>query len=363
MILPRNKVALAAVFALALAPSAGAGLVRWAPDSIPHDGSADATAALNAWVASVPDGSSLGFRAGSIYRLDGTLVLAGRRNLAIDGHGATLKKTATSDNTKPHVLVSDGENVVIAHVVVRGANRANVYNPLLEHQHAFSSAGAAGLTLDAVQAYDVFGDFVYLGRSATTRLPSARIVVRGSRFVRNGRMGLAVVSAEDVVFEGSHVGGVPRYAAFDFEPNSSSCVARRVTVSGNTIGKVANLVYVTGYGPEASDVTVTKNTMTVSTGGYLVWTGSFNGLRWRGPLAFTDNTLRAAGHSGGTFVFSACDGVTVARNQVTFASSYALAVSLDHVHTARVTGNDFAGAAKILTTRACADVQASGNTK
>ena len=58
---------------------AGAATAGVVPSSIPTDCSRDVTAALLAWIATVPDGSTLEFTANACYRVDGTLRIRNRR--------------------------------------------------------------------------------------------------------------------------------------------------------------------------------------------------------------------------------------------------------------------------------------------
>ena len=58
------------------------------PKSIVADLSKDVTAPLNAFLAAVPDGSTVRFPRVTRYRIDGTVVLDGKNNLTIDGNGA-----------------------------------------------------------------------------------------------------------------------------------------------------------------------------------------------------------------------------------------------------------------------------------
>ena len=59
------------------------------------DRGSDASAALISFVATVPDGSTIVFKAGGVYRLDRALKLSSRHNLTFEGNGATLKAAGT----------------------------------------------------------------------------------------------------------------------------------------------------------------------------------------------------------------------------------------------------------------------------
>src|SRR5574343_814223 len=61
------------------------------PASIDATGATNAAAALQTFLASVPDGSGITFPAGGIYRLDRGISLQNRHNLVFEGNGATLR--------------------------------------------------------------------------------------------------------------------------------------------------------------------------------------------------------------------------------------------------------------------------------
>ncbi len=61
------------------------------PATIDATGSSDASSALIAFVNTVPDGSTIVFKAGGVYRMDAALKFAHRHNLTFEGNGATLR--------------------------------------------------------------------------------------------------------------------------------------------------------------------------------------------------------------------------------------------------------------------------------
>jgi hypothetical protein len=66
------------------------------PSSIDSTGSKDASVALNAFIAKVKDGSTIVFRAGGVYRLNGAIKFAHRHRLTLNGNGATLRSSGPS---------------------------------------------------------------------------------------------------------------------------------------------------------------------------------------------------------------------------------------------------------------------------
>src|SRR6202011_1604941 len=63
------------------------------PDSVRGDCSVDVSAALNQWLASVPDNSTVRLGTRRCYLISAPVIVAGRSRLALDGNGATLQST------------------------------------------------------------------------------------------------------------------------------------------------------------------------------------------------------------------------------------------------------------------------------
>ena len=56
-----------------------------APSTIDSTGATDVTAELVAFIASVPDGSTISFPAGARYRIEKSLIIEGRHDLTFEG--------------------------------------------------------------------------------------------------------------------------------------------------------------------------------------------------------------------------------------------------------------------------------------
>ena len=65
----------------------------------------DASAALKSFIASVPDGSVIVFKAGGIYRMDTGLAILNRHNLVFEGNGATLRANGSSQSAAADPIV------------------------------------------------------------------------------------------------------------------------------------------------------------------------------------------------------------------------------------------------------------------
>jgi hypothetical protein len=116
--------------------AAGGGSGLTPPASIAADCSSDATGALNAWFASLPDNSTVDLPANGCYLVSNSptslLAIENTNGLTIDGNGATLEQS-TYDN---------GGSAVPGQVLTLGAN-SNLAISDLTVQGPSSSGGAA----------------------------------------------------------------------------------------------------------------------------------------------------------------------------------------------------------------------------
>lgn len=324
------------------------------PAAIPADCSADVTDRLSGWLSSVPDGSVVALSPKGCYRLDGTLLLSDRRNLLIDGKGATLKAMTDGDQKRAHVKLVGGSNLTVRHLRVVGANTRGGeggYVPERAFQHGFSFLGVNGGYLDGASGSDVYGDFVYIGPGAavpdTPKAPSRNITVANSHFVRSGRQGIAITSADDVLVTGNAIGDVPR-SMFDLETNKPDQSARRIEISRNHTGRATNFWLANkGAGNNIGDITVRDNRMEAPTGGLVFVYGKPGGLR--GPYIFQGNSLvitdavHDEGSRGAFFLVNARD-ISILDNHLRVVSGGAApAIELRAADQVTVSGNRFEG--------------------
>jgi len=331
------------------------------PTSIHGNCSIDVTSELQSWLDSTPDDARLEFRRGACFRIEGTLVLKARHDLVIDGLGATLKATTRGSGgrlqvrARSQVSVVNSSAVTIRDLDVHGANphagtSVNAYQPALEAQHAFNLLGDDRVTLEHVEASDVYGDFVYIGGSATG--PSEHITVSESRFERSGRQGISVTNADDVQIVRNTIGEVAR-SLIDLEPNLPSQEARDIRIVGNTTGAARNFWLADkGSGFNVGNVTVTDNVMQAATGGLVFVYGPKRAKR--GPFVFTGNVFQVTGavtdeQATGAFFFANAADVSITDNQLTVPPERAMpAVELRATNDVVISRNRFAGTAKPL---------------
>lgn len=306
----------------------GGGRTIDVPASIKADCSADVTSALQSWIDQLPDHVTAQLGAGACYRIEGTLQIADRKAFVLDGNGATLRAITAgsggrlSRRRRAQLNIASSQNVVVRDVIVRGANphaglAAAAYQVDLEAQHAFSLHGDDGVVLDRVQAYDVYGDFVYVGGTGQT--PSRNVTVMRSRFDRNGRQGISVTDADGVTITGNRISDVRR-SVFDLEPNTRAGEARHIRIEGNTTGPAVNYWLANkGSGINIGDVVVARNVMEKPTGALVIVSGPKFGKR--GPFTFVDNRFQTTAavtdeDATGAFLFENAGDVSVRGNTV-----------------------------------------------
>jgi hypothetical protein len=343
------------VAAIPSPPPLPTGAVAHAPASIPTRCSSDVTDALQSWIDSVPDNSTLQLAKDASYRIDGTLTIEDRNRLLFDGNGATLQARTTGKRGRGQLVLKGGRDLTVRSLTVRGANPHGGANPSayvadLEAQHAYSVHGATDVLLDHVQAYDTYGDFVYIGAQQQT--PSENVTVANSVFERSGRQGISITDANGVLVTANAISGAGR-SLFDIEPNLKTQTVRNVHLVGNVTGAATNFwIANKGANADVGDIVVTGNRMVASTGG-LVLVYARKGTP-RGPYAFRDNTLianNAVTDEGatGALYFALTDNITIRDNTVRFpAGANMAAVELRNAHHVDVSGNHFDGAGRAI---------------
>jgi hypothetical protein len=263
---------LALVQPVAAAPPQQATVYK-VPSKIKSDCSTAVDAKISAWLATVPDNSTVQFGSGRCYGQDGTIVVTGRRNLVIDGQGSEFRALTPGGSHRANWRFVGGANLTVQNVAVRGRNPTGEYVHEIEWQHGYSVEGVQGMTLTNVQARETWGDGVYIAQSTITPAcgddaTSARnVVITRATLERNGRQGVAISDAENVTLQDSTIGPVAWWSV-DVETDRDCDIARHINILRNTFGAnhygVIGSVGFGGY-PQVSDLTAIANTQTAPT--------------------------------------------------------------------------------------------------
>jgi len=324
------------------------------PASIPSNCSATVEQQLMSFFATVPDGSTINFPANGCYGQDGSLFLPGRNNLVINGNGSTFKALTQGTSYRSNWMIQGGSNITLENMIVRGANpnagaTMAAYNAALEWQHGIDFGSVQGGTLDNVQIYDVYGDFVEAQEDSRCTdcpgdPPNRNIVVRSSHFERNGRVGFGLTDVDGFVLENSYIGNVA-WDAVDIELDYNWEYGRNVQILNNTLGPMRFSLF-SNWGVGGStvgNVTVSGN---VENGPLLTCVAPIQVLPpagvYRSGYTIQNNQLLTYGNG---FEFTRADNVSVSGNTVNFTNgqcgSY-VGVALTDSHTVGITNNTFA---------------------
>jgi hypothetical protein len=318
------------------------------PSTVARDCSVDVTAVLNSLIGTLPDNSTLSFPANGCYQIDGTIRISGKHGLTLNGNNSSFRAMtsgaelpAKQARTRDLFLVINSTNVTITNAIAYGANpyaglSDSAYNPAFEAQHGFEVSSSSYVTLDQVQAYNVYGDFVYIGGGGT--MPSGYVSVKDSTFRANGRIGITIANATDVSIYHNSLDQMRR-SVFDLEPYAKVWVIERITIQDNTIGP-ARLNFFSNYGNCAvvDTIQVLQNQLVGQELNGEVLNGSTCTIRRRN-FTFAGNTSNKAigTPSGMALAFVGVDGIKLTNNVVPLQPGR-------NMHLARLTDSTYAGA-------------------
>jgi hypothetical protein len=345
------------------------------PKKIPDNCSAAVEDKIMAWLATVPDGSTVLFGPAGCYGQDGTITLANRSRLVIDAQGSEFRALTPGSSHRANWRLTGGGNLTFRNVAVRGSNPLGSYDPAVEWQHGISVEGVQGITLSNVQVRDTWGDGVMLWRGAPSPAcgddaSSARnVVITGALIERSGRQGVAIVDAENVTLQDSTIGPVAWWAV-DLETDDNCDIARHINILRNTFGATRyGAIGSVGFGgdPQVGDVTVADNTQTVEAGlpgecWAPVWILSPEAL-YRSGYVFRGNRFLARRNA---FEFRRVRNIDVSSNNVTLTPTTGCGtragVLLVDSHTVNIASNAFSGANTVFKTDSLSTgITASGN--
>lgn len=360
-------------------PALAAGTGYHVPSSIPADCSRPVEKDLMAWFATVPDNSTILFTPSGCYGYDNDIVLNDRTGLTLDGQGATFKALTLGYASRRSWRMQGGSGLVLRNMIVRGSSTCAGISDCawpakpnnLEWQHAFSFEGTVNSTLDNVQAYDVWGDFVEVQHderipadAPNWATPARNISVLNSHFDRNGRMGVGLTNVDGFLLQDSYLGEV-NMAAIDLELDFDGETGRNIRIVGNTFGRMRFALFANhGSGSSSiSNIVIDHNTMV----GDLVTCRppvdemAPTGL-YRSGFTITNNTLKAYGDA---FDLQGVRNATVSGNVVSHnpagGCGTLAGVAVVDSQVVSVTDNRFVSASVAVKQQNSTQVSASGN--
>lgn len=308
----------------------------YVPASIDATGATDASAALNRWIRTVPNGSVVAFDADGVYRLDRGILLAGRRNIILAGRGATLRmKGGGNDEAATAFLLRGSSHIAIRSFTVVGnnPNTSTLFVRGKENAHIVGLSGWYGgppssyVEISNVTGGHVYGDGAYLeGRNVAPFEPSHHVWIHHNSWSYIGRNAVSSINVTGLLVENNRFAKVGM-DAWDIEPNFAGQQVRRNTFRRNTIGSYGHMTQHPGYlvaswnptgRSRISDITVAGNVVAGNPAGG--FDGTPRGLtsKFIAPntsnVVFKNNitTMRAFGP---VLNFQYVNGVTVTGNR------------------------------------------------
>jgi hypothetical protein len=293
------------------------------PSSIDATGVSDVSAALNSFVASVPNGSVIAFKAGGTYRLGAGIRFTNRHHLVFEGNGATLRPTGQTDNANNSAFALWGSNtdITIRNFTVIGQNsRPGVYNSATnENRFGILVWGGARVEIANVTMLNIWADYVGLGgqlpSSGSDMIESDDIWIHDSNMTGGGRMGISAVATTHVLIE-RNTFDLTAWSTLDIEPNTFDNEVGWITFRDNIIkrggsGPSTDPAFVSARGgvntPNVHDITITGN----RTNGTL--RTDIDHPSRRRNVVFAQNVALTS-ESGPVLKFAYIDGLTVSGN-------------------------------------------------
>jgi hypothetical protein len=304
------------------------------PTSIDKTGSVDVTSALNAFIASVPNGSTIQFPANATYRVTQGIYLRSKSNLVLEGNGTTIRTNGAGDSTASSGFKIDNQVTDVAirnfNVVGNNPNTTTLFNPGSEYQMGIIIYDGARIEIDNVSVRNVYGDGVFIaGKQSSPYRSSDKIWIHDSSFDYIGRMGLTMNAATNSIAERNYYSHIGMFV-FDIESDYDFEVVDNVSFRNNNVGSYGLTPVYTNFffacsGNQAvaqvRNVYVTGNTVTTGApinspnnsspkGGLSSYVERGNRLN---NIVFSGNSTSKAG-AGSVLYFRRIDGLTVTNN-------------------------------------------------
>jgi len=287
---------------------------------VDSSGRSDASAALNKWIASVPNGSTIVFRSGGTYLLNSAIKFSHRRSLVFEGNGATLKGNGGTTETSSLFWIGSyggaASGITIRDFnLVGNSSHPGVYVGGKEGAHGVLVDGASNVVIKNVTISKVWGDCLYVGGGASG------VTFTGNHCASNGRNGVTVTSGSAIAISKNRFDDAG-YNTFDLEPNRSSEVIRNVKLLSNRAGSWSN-AFLSAEGASGSTINGVTVTGNVETSKPLLTAIQ---MARRQNVIFTNNRSSVRG-AGPVLRFAHIDGLVVTGNSQPLSSGSLASIS------------------------------------
>ena len=320
----------------------------------------DATTSLQDLISSTPNGGVVNLITGRCYDVENTIVINGRNNLTIDGHGAILRAFSQGARDRMLVKIRASSGVVVRNLTLWGPNVTGVYVSALEGQHGIGVFGGTNTLLDGIHVKQVYGDGVTLTKAGDgSRAPADHVTIENSTFDTIGRQGISPVFVSNIVISGNTFDRIAR-TVIDLEPDTDSYTITDVTIENNHSGRYGHLfVGGGGAGCNTSNIVIRDNN---SDGGAIAF-GAADVTCHKHGILVEGNTFRlSTGTDKGWWAyFWRVDDVTVRNNRILTTRALPGVRFVESGGTLVVSGNTFTGTCDLYDATQSAPVQATSN--
>ena len=299
--------------------------------SIDGTGLTDVTAALNNWIATVPNGTAanpsvIRFPSGNTYLVSQGIQISNRTFLTFDGYGARIKLNPAAGFSQLQSLFLLGKayngffgginkNIIIKGFDLEASNPTpGIWAASREMAHAVEIDNSDGVEVFDVTAHGIGGDGFKITDGHNLHLHHNHILDAG-------RQGVSVISGDQILIDNNQFDDMG-YFILDIEPNNDTESATDITFRDNIAGSWGPNVGVgagfvacgsgTAYN-RIGNITVTGNTMTGMSDASLRSYFNQNAYKRLYNIVFTNNKATQA-DSGPVLIFKSIDGLTVTGN-------------------------------------------------
>jgi hypothetical protein len=283
--------------------------------------------ALQSFINGQPNGTTIVFPAGGVYRLTNMVAITNKTGLTLVGNGARLNVAALG------IRIANSTNTTIRGFKIVGQNsQAGTTSACCtdEGEHGIGIYSSNDTLIDNMEISRVYGDCVYANAATVPGGAwSDGVIFRDSTCTLTGRHGVGVIRGRDMLIERVTFDDIG-FDVVDLEPGAADGGAIGFTFRNNTVGFYGwtdsyNSFLLAACGASGAvirDVTVAANTIE---GNVIGWSGSSGAQRRalhvrvcgddgpRSGFAVTDNTTTFA-VNGPSLNFTGVAGVTVTGN-------------------------------------------------
>lgn len=312
----------------------------------PRDGR-DVTKRILRQISRAPDGAIIQFRPGR-YRCEGSLIIQGRRGLTFRGP-ATIYATSLGPldprgmSQRRHFWFIGCTDITVRNLKVRSTNVKpdqregfGSYLAQYEFEHGFAFHECQGVMVVRCSTVGTWGDGLYIGNQS----PSRNVRVKDFSVSFNGRQGVALSNADDVVLDNVVISNTRR-AGFDLEPSTSNWHVRNVEIKNSFVNGYHVAFAALGRG-DVSNINIHHNSIQ---GPGVPWVYvKASDLTRRSNWRIADNiVLNGLGSPVAALRFGYVENVSIERNvsPVSTAQSQQCASFTDCLGLLQMQDNDF----------------------